>query len=228
MKPYGQFCPMALAAEIVAERWTLLVIREIAFGSTRYNDIQRGVPRMSSALLSRRLRTLEQAGMIDRTSTGGYELSKAGAALIPVIDALAVWGKTWLPATLSDLRWDPDLVMWDMHRRMNLELLPEEQTTVQFTFTDQPKAKRNRWIICDRSGAELCTVEPANEVNLYVTTDSRTITGVWYGDLSLTSAMKTKTFQIDGPPRLCTAFPSWIKLSRMADVPRRTHMIAAR
>lgn len=121
MKGYGQFCPLALAAEVVGERWTPLVLRELMLGAHRFNDINRGVPRMSPSLLTRRLRTLQNAGIVDRVRCdrrSEYRLTKAGEALVPVVEALALWGKTWLPATLSAENADPDLVLWDMHRRM--------------------------------------------------------------------------------------------------------------
>lgn len=116
MKDYGQFCPLALASEIVGERWTPLVLRELMMGGRRFNDIHNGVPRMSPSLLSKRLRTLRTAGVLEchqvATHTE-YRLTPAGEELLPVIEYLAVWGKRWLPATLSENNADPDLVMWD-------------------------------------------------------------------------------------------------------------------
>ena len=104
-----------------------------------------------------------------------------GAELWPAIEALAVWGKTWLPATLSQDEADPDLIMWDLHRRMELERLPQERTTLHFSFTDRPKAKRDRWILCSRECAEFCITDPGFEADPYVATDSRTMTWVWSG-----------------------------------------------
>jgi DNA-binding HxlR family transcriptional regulator len=224
MQGYGQFCPMALAAEIVGERWTPLVLRELMLGSTRFNDIHRGVPRMSPTLLARRLRALEAAGIVERRQAGGradYVLTEAGEALGPVVQALAVWGKTWLPATLSAGEGDPDLILWDMQRRMELERLPAGRTTILFTLTDQPKAKRERWLVCGPGGAEFCIVDPGWEPDLYVTTDSRTLAWVWYGDLPLRDALAEGLVRLDGPRRLCDAFPGWLKLNLLAGVPRR-------
>jgi DNA-binding HxlR family transcriptional regulator len=230
MKGYGQFCPMALAAEIVGERWTPLVLREFVLGSTRFNDIHRGVPRMSPTLLARRLRALEAAGIVERRRAGGhvdYVLTEAGAALGPLIEGLALWGKTWLPATLSAGEADPDLIIWDLHRRMELERLPPGRTTILFSLTDQPKAKRERWILCDQDGAEFCITDPGFEVDLYVTTDSRTIAWVWYGDLPLGEALAEGRIQLDGPRHLCDAFPGWLRLNLLAAVPRRRPLRAA-
>lgn len=225
MKGYGQFGPLALASEIVGERWTPLVLRELILGSTRFNDIHRGVPRMSPALLSRRLKTLENAGIVERRRSGArmeYVLSEAGAALAPTINSLAIWSKEWLPATLSADRADPDLVMWDMHRRMNLDRMPKPRTVIQFGFTDQPKDKRLRWIVGETNRIELCITDPGFEIDLYVETDSRTVTLVWYGDIPLDRALDEGTIALHGPPRLCDAFPSWLQLNMLSSIPRNT------
>lgn len=224
MKGYGQFCPLAIASELLCERWTPLVLRELLLGSTRFNDIHRGVPRMSPSLLSRRLRTLEEAGVIESTRVGShteYVLSESGQALAPAIESLATWSKRWLPATLSAERADPDLVMWDMHRRMNLQRLPEGRTVIQFDFTDQSKPKRLRWIVGSGSGVELCITDPGFDVDLWVVTESLTMTGVWYGDLSLQRAIRDGAIKVHGPPRLCDAFPSWLQLNMLAEIPRK-------
>jgi DNA-binding HxlR family transcriptional regulator len=224
MKGYGQFCPLALASEIVGERWTPLVLRELILGSKRFNDIHRGVPRMSPTLLSRRLKTLERAGIVTRQRGRGrseYVLTEAGAELAPTIERLAAWGKQWLPATLSADNADPDLVMWDMHRRMDLDRMPAARTVIQFEFTDQPAAKRLRWIVSQPNAIELCITDPGFDVDLYVSTDSRTVTLVWYGDLSPRRAVENGAIEVHGPRHLCEAFPSWLHLSLLADVPRQ-------
>jgi len=224
MKSYGQFCPYALAAEIVGERWTPLVLRELMLGRSRFNDIHRGLPRMSPTLLVKRLKALENAGIVSRSSAGGridYRLTEAGAELWPVVEMLAKWGKRWLPATLSRVQADPDLIMWDLHRRMNLDRLPAGRTVIRFTFTDQPKAERDRWIVAEPPEVDFCITDPGFEVDLYVTTDSRTITWVWYGDIPLAEALAEGTIDLHGPRPLCRAFPSWLLLNELATVPRR-------
>lgn len=225
MKGYGQFCPLALASEIVGERWTLLVLRELALGSTRFNDIHRGVPRMSPALLSRRLKTLANVGIVERQRSGArtdYVLTEAGRALAPTIQGLAVWSKEWLPATLSQDRADTDLIMWDMHRRMNLACMPASRTVIQFEFTDQPEVRRLRWIVSETDSVDLCITHPGFEIDLYVETDSRTVTLVWYGDMPLHRAIADGVMELHGPRRLCEQFPSWLQLNMLAEVPRRT------
>ncbi|MCC5809071.1 MAG: helix-turn-helix transcriptional regulator [Ectothiorhodospiraceae bacterium] len=225
MKGYGQFCPLAIASELVCERWTMLVLRELMLGSCRFNAIHRGVPRMSPSLLVRRLRTLERAGIVERREVDGhteYQLTEAGLDLEPTIRSLAIWSKRWLPATLSDDRADPDLVMWDMHRRMHLDRMPERRTVIQFEFSDQPKARQLRWIVGNRSGVELCITDPGFEVDLFVTTESRVVTWVWYGDIPLKRAIADGSIRLHGPQQLCKAFPSWLQLNMLADISRQT------
>jgi DNA-binding HxlR family transcriptional regulator len=224
MKGYGQFCPLALASEIVGERWTPLVLRELMLGARRFNDIHRGVPRMSPSLLSRMLKTLEHAGIVERHAAGSrneYTLSEAGRALVPCIESLALWSREWLPATLSADRADPDLVMWDMHRRMELTRMPQRRVVISFEFADQPDSHRLRWIVCDAPEVELCITDPGFDVDLFVVTDSMTVTAVWYGDLPLRRAMDEGLIELHGPRELCAGFPSWIKLNILAEVPRR-------
>ena len=141
--------------------------------------------------------------------------------LVPTIESLAHWGKRWLPATLSDDNADPDLIMWDMHRRFNCELLPRVRTVIQFDFKDQPMAKRLRWILATAEGAELCITDPGLEPDLFVVTDSHTVTWVWYGDMELSRAISDGAFELHGPRDLCAAFPSWLQLSRLANVARK-------
>lgn len=224
MKGYGQFCPLALASEVVGERWTPLVLRELILGGRRFNEIHRGVPRMSPSLLSRRLKSLEHAGIIERRRGGGrteYALTEAGEALAPTIESLAVWSKRHLPATLSADRADPDLIMWDMHRRMNLDRMPDTRTVIQFEFTDQPEVKRLRWIVIDAGAVELCITDPGFEPDLFLVTESRVVTWVWYGDIPLKRALDDGSIRLHGPPRLCQAFPSWVQLNMLAEIPRK-------
>lgn len=224
MKSYGQFCPLALASEVVGERWTPLVLRELMCGASRFNDIQRGVPRMSPTLLTQRLRMLEVGGIVERRRGRRpgveYVLTEAGMELAPVIEALAVWSKSWLPASLSAIEPDPDLIMWDLHRRLDRDRMPSGRTVIRFGFTDQPQPRRYRWIVCVAGDVELCIIDPGFDVDLFVETDSRTITLVWYGDLPLKQALADGAIALDGPRRLRAAFPSWLLLSPLASVPR--------
>lgn len=180
---------------------------------------------MSPTLLSQRLKALEAAGIVERRPVGRavveYRLTEAGGQLAPVIEGLAIWGKSWLPGTLSNIEPDPDLIMWDLHRRLDLDRMPVDRTVIRFGFRDQPKPKRYRWIVRDMSGVDLCLTDPGFETDLFIDTDSRTITLVWYGDIPLKQAIADGAILLDGPRRLCEAFPSWLLLNRLAEIPRR-------
>lgn len=220
MKSYGQFCAIAKALDVVGERWTPLVLRELICGSSRYNEIQRGMPRISPALLSKRLNDLERAGVIERNrETGGYALTKAGWELKPIIEQLGIWGERWVRGQLSDEALDPDLVMWDMRRRINLALFPRSRTCLEFDFVDQPDGKRHYWLVGDRNGLELCINDPGYPVDLYITTDTRTMILVWNGDLPLRRMIDDGKIELHGPTDLCRAFPKWLMLSLFAGVP---------
>ena len=220
MKSYGQFCAIAKALEVVGERWTPLVLRELICGSARYNEIQRGIPRISPALLSKRLNDLERAGVIERDrNSGGYALTKAGWELKPVIEQLGVWGERWARGRLSDEDFDPDLLMWDMRRRINLKAFPQTRTCLEFDFMDQPKGKRHYWLVGDRNAVELCINDPGYPVDLYITTNTRTMTLVWNGDLPLRRMINDGKIGLHGPTALCRAFPQWLMLNLFADVP---------
>ena len=220
MKSYGQFCSISKALDVVGERWTLLVLRELICGSSRYSEIQRGIPRISPALLAKRLSDLEQAGVIARDGeTGAYALTAAGWELKPVVEQLGIWGQRWVRGQLTDTDFDPDLVMWDMRRRIRLEIFPQSRTCLKFEFPDQPEAKRHYWLVGDRSGLELCISDPGYAVDLYVTTSARTMTLVWNGDLPLRRAIEDGDIDLHGPSRLRRAFPDWLMLNLFAGVP---------
>lgn len=179
---------------------------------------------MSPALLSRRLAMLMDKGVLEKRpdSTGrlAYVLTDAGEKLAPILVDLAIWGKQWLPATLSRERADPDLVMWDMHRRIARERLPAARTVMRFDFRDQPQERRFRWIIADRSSVDMCIKDPGFDVDLFVETDSTTMTWLWYGDLAIDKALRDNQIELHGPRDLCSAFPGWLELSTLAAYPR--------
>ena len=219
MTAYGQFCSIAKALEVVGERWTPLIMRELICGSSRFNEIHRGVPRISPSLLSRRLSSLERAGVIRRVAaTGGYELTAAGWELKPVVETLGVWGQRWVRGQLSDEDFDPDLLMWDMRRRINLAAFPASQTCVSFEFTDVPPEKSRYWLVGSSQGVDLCISDPRFDVDLFVTTDIRTMTLVWNGDLALAKMVEDGSIDLHGPRALRRAVPSWLQLNMFAGI----------
>jgi DNA-binding HxlR family transcriptional regulator len=229
MAGYGQFCPVAKAAEIFAERWTPLVLRELLAGSHRFSDLQRGVPLMSRTLLARRLRELEDTGVIQRVpkSSGRgaeYYLTAAGQELQQVIEGLGEWGQRWVRQEVEspdDL--DPSLLMWDIHRRLNVNRLPSGRVVIQFDFRGVPKSFRSQkmfWLILKRPEVDVCLKDPGFEVDLFVSADLSALTKAWLGDIRLTEAMRSGLVTVEGPRKLVEAFPGWLALSGFAGVER--------
>ena len=222
---YNQFCPVAMAAEVLCTRWTFIVLRELVVGSTRFNEIRRGVPRMSPALLSKRLKELEAAGIVtrlkipDEPGVFEYRLTEAGKELKPIIEAVGVWGQKWVTtaATLKSL--DPDLLMWDIRRNINAEPLPPRRTTIQFIFNDLPKAERNYWLIVEPGQpVDLCTVDPGFDVDLYLSTDLRTMTEIWMGYTTVARAKDDGRLTLTGNRQIEANLTAWLKLSSFAKV----------
>ena len=236
MKGYGQFCPVAKAAEIVAERWTPLVLRELLCGSHRFNDLHRGVPLMSRTLLAARLEQLETAGIVQsvarpRGRGREYYLTEAGEELRPLIECLGEWGQRWARAHVDRDDLDPGLLMWDIHRRVNLEALPPERVVVRFDFRGVPATMRcpsTWWLVLDRPEVDLCLKEPGFLVDIVVSADLRTLTRVWMGDVRLNETVRAGLIRLDGPPSLVRAFPTWLTLSAFAGVERVGAAVAAR
>ncbi|HEY7479896.1 MAG TPA: helix-turn-helix domain-containing protein [Gemmatimonadales bacterium] len=228
MSTYGQFCPVAKAAEIVAERWTPLLLRELLCGSRRFADLHRGMPLMSRALLVQRLQQLEQAGIVQSTPKlrgrgREYALTPAGEELRPVIEQLGEWGQRWARSQLRREDLDPGLLMWDIHRRLNVDRLPERRVVVRFDFRGVPRASRcptTWWLILQRPEVDLCLKDPGFEVDLIVHADAAALTRVWMGDVRLTDAMRQDLIRLDGLRIFRRAFPTWLALSSFAPVPR--------
>jgi DNA-binding HxlR family transcriptional regulator len=220
-KGYGQYCPVAKAAEILAERWTPLVVRELSHGSHRFNDLRRGLPLMSASLLSQRLKALEWAGVVERRKAPDerghhYYLTKAGEALRPIIEALGVWGLQFVRSNFEHQDLDPRLLMWDMRRCIRIERLPPGRVVIRFEFPDQPATKRRWWLLKDRDNLDLCLQDPGFEVGLTVSANPRTMTRVWMGDLDIADALRAGTLTLEGSTALCLSFPDWIGLSVFA------------
>ncbi|MBX3071293.1 MAG: helix-turn-helix transcriptional regulator [Thermomicrobiales bacterium] len=221
---YGQFCPVSIAAEVLAEKWTLLVLRELLAGSSRFNDIQRGVPLMSATLLSQRLRTLEHWGLIERIQEPGarghsYCLTEAGMALGPIIDNIGVWGLKYMrQTTFADQNLDPSLLMWDMRRWIRPESFPCDRAVIMITVIDVQKRMRNYWLVKDTDEAvlDLCLEDPGFDVDLTITSDIETLTRVWMGDMPLDSALRNRTIQCEGSAVLRMSVYDWIGLNPFA------------
>jgi DNA-binding HxlR family transcriptional regulator len=222
---YNQFCPVAMAADILCSRWTLLVLRELIAGSSRFNELRRGVPRMSPALLSKRLKDLETAGLIARVRAAGepdlfeYRLTDAGRDLKPIIDAFGIWGQRWVTTEASLKNLDVNLLMWDMRRNINTEPMPNRRSTIQYIFSDLQEARRNWWLIVEPGkDVDLCSVDPGFDVDLYLSTDLGTMTEIWLGVLTVARAKDSRRLAITGDRKLEAKLTTWLKLSSFAQV----------
>jgi DNA-binding HxlR family transcriptional regulator len=226
-KGYGQFCPVSRAAEILAERWTPLVVRELLCGSVRFNDLQRGVPRMSSALLSRRLKELEYAGIVERRPAEKgrgqeYHLTEAGRDLFPILDGMGLGAQRWARNDLTaDENLDPDLLMWDIRRRVTAEGIPADRRfVVLFQLSGVPVNRRRYWVVFDHGEADLCIKDPGYEVDLYVSAQLRTLTQIWLGHVTIGEAVRDERLSFDGARGDIEAFASWFALSSTAKFAR--------
>lgn len=218
---YKQFCPVAMAAEILCTRWTIVLMRELVAGTTRFNDLRRGVPKMSPTLLSQRLKELEVAGIVERrplqSERGVYEyhLTTAGRDLRPVVEAMGIWGQKWVESSLSLKNLDPSLLMWDMRRNLNPEPLPDSRTVIQFLYSDLPASKNRWWLVVEPEGeVDLCWSDPGFEIDLYVTTDLRTMTAIWMGIETVTD--NRERIELSGTPEIASSMQSWLGLSPFA------------
>ncbi len=219
MRGFGQFCPIALALEVVGERWTLLIIRELKCGSHRFSDIQRGVPLMSKSVLSQRLRALLDAGVLERRG-GEYHLTQAGHELGPIVMACGEWGTRWAYRKMKDDEVDVALLMWDMRRRIDSTRVDESEVMVQFEFRGAPRGKGRYWLHIAGDQVDLCLTNPRRDVDLRVTTSPKTMAEVWLGEQPISQAIRSGALSLDGPRRLVRAFPNWLQRSVFADVER--------
>lgn len=218
---YRQFCPVAMAAEVLCTRWTIVLLRELVAGSTRFNDLRRGVPRMSPALLSQRLRDLQAAGVVARVTTASgppeYRLTEAGRELAPIVEAFGIWGQRCVQPELSLGHLDAPLLMWDMHRSLDTTPMPRRRSVIQFLYSDLPANQRNFWLIVDpETGADLCSTDPGFNVDLYVSVDLRTMTAIWMGHDTVRRALDDERMILTGDELLAANMQAWLGLSPFA------------
>lgn len=226
MKSYGQFCPVAKAAEVFCERWTPLILRELATGSARFAEIQRGVPLASPTLISRRLKKLEAEGIIERrrSERGGswtYHLTEAGREFAPIVEALGTWGQRWSRRDLAEHEMDLDLLLWAMEKSVCPEAFGTGRTLVQLELTDQPDNKRRWWFLNADGRCELCVKYPGYEVDVYLLVTLVDLIYVWRGDLSIDRAIRSERLVVHGDAQVCRAVPSWLGVSTLAHVESR-------
>jgi DNA-binding HxlR family transcriptional regulator len=208
--------------ELLDERWTMLVVRELLAGSSHFNDLRRGVPKMSPALLSKRLKSLIRAGVVDRTDIDGrttYSLTECGKELADVVDSLGAWGVRWI-GELGEEDLDPHLLMWDMRRTIPIDAWPRARTTLAFHL-DGVAPKASRWWLVVASGeADVCDFDPGYEVAGTVETSLRTLTRIWRGDVDWAHAQLDGSVKVSGPADVRRAIPEWVGQATLAAVPR--------
>jgi len=214
---YGQFCSFARALDLLGERWTLLIVRELLCGSSRFNDIRRGIPRISRTMLSARLRDLVDSGLVAHASGTAYELTKEGQELAGVVRELGTWGQRWLPRTLPREQLDADTLLWDMRRRVRTEELPAAPVVMRIEFSDLRGRAAIRFLLLRRSEVSLCSTNPGFPEELRVTASLRTLTAWWRGDLSLAEA-RAEGMLVEGKREWVRAFPKWFERYLFAEV----------
>lgn len=218
---YGQFCPVAMAAEIFCARWTPLILREMMSGSSRFNDIRRGLPRISPTLLSKRLKELEKAGLIaerkspQKKGTTEYVLTVAGQDLREVVMSLGLWGHRWIESSLSLRNLDPSLLMWDMRRHLVPSRLPGKRCTMKFVFPEL-SGRKTWWVVIETNQVDICLIDPGYEIDLHVRGSLRSMTSVWMGVTTLKSEIDAGNIELTGEKTIERSMHEWLGLSPFA------------
>lgn len=217
MKGYSQFCPVAKGAEIFNERWTPLIIREMMCGSRRFNDFKRGNPMMSPSLLSQRLKFLEEAGVIEKKFSKGesaeYFLTKSGEDLGEIVVRLGLWGIKWAKSRLTREDYDPQLLMWDVRRRIDVSGFPERRVVISFMFQDMPSNRRAYWLVVDHGEVDLCVKYPGFDVDLAFVTTSKVMADIWMGYSTVKKEIRNKKLALTGSSGLKTSLDDWFSYS---------------
>jgi DNA-binding HxlR family transcriptional regulator len=222
---YGQYCPLALATELLCRRWTILVISRLIDGCRTFNEIHQGIPKISPSLLSTRLSELEHAGLVKRRKIRNekryrYEPTEAALDLTELIDQMAVWGQHWSrDMDMDDL--DPAFLAWSMSLRMNTDAMPDGRTVVEFEFSGTPTEFRRFWLVSNDDKVDMCLKNPGYETNLHVRSDMRRFVEAWRGFRDLRQEIRAGRIRLSGPRQLKSSFPDWLLLSALAPYRRR-------
>ena len=212
MKTYGHYCPIAKSVEILGERWSLLLLRELLIGSSRFNDLARGLPGMSRTMLSKRLREFEAAGVVERLD-GEYHLTEAGQELRPIVFGLGPWGERWLLGEPDPEELDPVSLMWHAHPRFDTSDLPDRRVVIAFEFEGRPD---RYWVVVETTGNSVCDHDPGFEVDVTVRSELVSLYKVWYHQQSIASAVKQGSIRFDGPPAMARRMPKVLELTSPA------------
>ena len=223
---YGQFCPIAKALEILGERWTLLIVRELLMGSSRFNELQRGLNLISPTILTKRLNELCAAGIVIRKKIPGqrgyeYFLTEMGKELLPVVISIGEWGMRWARGKMDDSDLDLELLMMYLQRCIQSDKLPGNETVIRFKFTDIDKFS-DWWIVANDESVDVCVRDPGKDVDVYFTTDLRTMIKVWMGDQPYKTAIKEGSLKLVGPSALTRDVNTWLSPSIFTGIPPAT------
>jgi len=220
MPDYGQFCTVARGAEVFGEIWTPLVVRELLCGSRRFNEIRRGVPRMSQTLLAKRLRKLEQVGVVERKRGADgweYHLTQAGEELRPIVVGMGHWGARWIGSRLKKEQLDAGFLMWDIRRFARLEQFPKSRrTVVQFRFNDARAGERAWWLVVEKGSADLCRDDPGHELDAIVDSSMRALTEIWTGASDPKTEISAGRLRVTGAGRGGELLWRWLGRSMFA------------
>lgn len=220
---YGQFCPIAKATEIIGEKWTLLIIRELLMGGSRFNELQRGLSLISPTILSRRLDSLAEHGLVVKKKIPGqrgheYFPTESCQALLPVIRSLGDWGMVWARSNLTEKDYDVELLMLYLKRSIKPEKLPGRETVIRFNFTDIEQYPE-WWLVSRGDEIDLCVKDPGKDIDVYFTTSVKTMADIWMGDNSYRRAIREGTLKVVGDKALTHNITDWMKNSIFTDLP---------
>lgn len=222
MKSYGQFCPVAKAAELFCERWNALIVRDLASGPRRFSELKRGVPLMSPSLLSTRLKWLIEEGVVARHDAddrqSAYTLTEAGRDFVPLVEALGIWGQKWTRRQLKAHEIDLGLLIWSLESNANPAAFGEKRCLIRLELSDQIEAKRLWWFLNQKGRCELCVDDPGGEVNLYMSCTLSDAIYIVRGDLSVEMAIRSQRLEIIGDGWARAAFTQWLNLGPLTRV----------
>jgi DNA-binding HxlR family transcriptional regulator len=211
---YGQYCPISRALDLLGERWSLLIVRDMLVGTTRFNDLARGLPGLSRTLLAKRLHQFERAGLLERVGRE-YLLTEAGRELEPIVFGIGEWGARWTFGDPDPAELDPRLLVWWMHKRLDTSGLPGKRQVFRIRFTDD---RRPFWIVIESGDPSVCLVDPGFEVDVTITSDVGSLMQVWLGHLPVKDAIRSGRLRFEGPGALTRRMPAVLRLSPVADI----------
>lgn len=222
--PSGSLCPAMASADLLGDKWTLLILRELFLGTTRFSRFQRAIPRMSPSILSKRLKMLEAAEILTRTSPHkgqaiAYRLTRSGKELGPIIEGMAIWGMRWRSRRLAAQDCDVSSFMWDFHRTLKTQGLPDGETVILVQISDRAELDR-WWMIAHGDAVDLCVDDPGHEVDIYITTTLEHLISLWMGDMGIGQATEAGALFLDGPKHLMNRAQDWFSQSPLVGVAR--------